>query len=159
MRQQTASTSSWPICQMWMNVPPQITIEELVEAQTYDNFSNEIRSALNRGDTVRFRDNPDTGILERISPEGHKAVIPEVLQLRLLHLAHYPQVSGHPGGRKMYQTMRKQFYWPGMALSCYQAVRACPACARERIKLQSNSTTMKLFPLSGPLEDVAMDLL
>eukprot|EP00171_Calliarthron_tuberculosum_P017731 IDg17731t1 len=21
----------------------------------------------------------------------------------------------------MYQTMRKQFYWPGLALSCYQA--------------------------------------
>eukprot|EP00171_Calliarthron_tuberculosum_P022605 IDg22605t1 len=59
----------------------------------------------------------------------------------------------------MYQTMRKQFYWPGLALSCYQAVRACPACARERIKLQSNSTTMKLFPPSGPLEDVTMDLL
>eukprot|EP00171_Calliarthron_tuberculosum_P003633 IDg3633t1 len=55
--------------------------------------------------------------------------------------------------------MRKQFYWPGLALSCYQAVGACLACARERIKLQSNSTTMKLFPPSGPLEDVAMDLL
>eukprot|EP00171_Calliarthron_tuberculosum_P011861 IDg11861t1 len=46
-----------------------------------------------------------------------------------------------------------------MALSCYQAGRACPACARERTKLQSNSTTMKLFPPNGPPEDVAMDLL
>eukprot|EP00171_Calliarthron_tuberculosum_P012528 IDg12528t1 len=59
----------------------------------------------------------------------------------------------------MYHTMRKQFYWPGLALSCYQAVRACPACARERIKLLNNSTTMKLLPPSVPLEDVAIDLL
>eukprot|EP00171_Calliarthron_tuberculosum_P004259 IDg4259t1 len=42
-------------------VPSQITIEELVEAQTYDNFFNKIISALNRGDAVKFRDNPDTG--------------------------------------------------------------------------------------------------
>eukprot|EP00171_Calliarthron_tuberculosum_P003323 IDg3323t1 len=59
----------------------------------------------------------------------------------------------------MYQTIRKQFYWPGLALSCNQAVKAFSACARQRIKLQSNSTTQKLFHLSGPLEDIAMDLL
>eukprot|EP00171_Calliarthron_tuberculosum_P021568 IDg21568t1 len=59
----------------------------------------------------------------------------------------------------MYQTFRKQFYWLGLALNCYQAVLACSTCARERIKLQSNSTTMKLFPPSRPLEDVSMDLL
>eukprot|EP00171_Calliarthron_tuberculosum_P000977 IDg977t1 len=36
-----------------------------------DNFSKEIRSALNRRDAVRFRYNSDTGVLERISPEVH----------------------------------------------------------------------------------------
>eukprot|EP00171_Calliarthron_tuberculosum_P022127 IDg22127t1 len=101
-----------------------------------DNFSKGNISALNRGDAVTFRDNHDTGVLERISPDGFSAVIPEVLQPRVLHLFRYPQINGHPGGRKMYQTIRKQFYWPGVGLSCYQAVRACSACARERIKLQ-----------------------
>eukprot|EP00171_Calliarthron_tuberculosum_P022655 IDg22655t1 len=59
----------------------------------------------------------------------------------------------------MYQTIRKQFYWPGLMLSSYHAVRACSACEREKIKLQSNSTIMKLFPPSRLLEGIAMDLL
>eukprot|EP00171_Calliarthron_tuberculosum_P019974 IDg19974t1 len=62
--------------------PSQITIEERVESQMDDNSSREIGSALNRGDTVRFRDNPDTGVLELISPDRFTAVIPEVLQPR-----------------------------------------------------------------------------
>eukprot|EP00171_Calliarthron_tuberculosum_P019902 IDg19902t1 len=83
--------------------------EEVTEEPTFEdeaansldiivaNFPD-IRSALNRGDTVRFRDNPDTGVLERISLDGHKADIPEELQPRLLHIAHYPQKAGKPGG-------------------------------------------------------------
>eukprot|EP00171_Calliarthron_tuberculosum_P022841 IDg22841t1 len=58
-------------------IPSQITIEKLVELQIDDNFSKEIISALNMRDSVRFRDNPDTGVLERISPDGFTAVISE----------------------------------------------------------------------------------
>eukprot|EP00171_Calliarthron_tuberculosum_P012423 IDg12423t1 len=60
----------------------------------------------------------------------------------------------------MYQTMRKNFYWSGMALSCYPGGESIiPHAARERIRLQSNSTALKLFPCSGPLKDIAMDVL
>eukprot|EP00171_Calliarthron_tuberculosum_P008955 IDg8955t1 len=49
-------------------VPSKISAEELIESQMYDNFSKEIKSAFDRAEAVRFRDNHDTGFLERISP-------------------------------------------------------------------------------------------
>eukprot|EP00171_Calliarthron_tuberculosum_P006049 IDg6049t1 len=59
----------------------------------------------------------------------------------------------------MYQTIRKHYYWPSLAASCYETVRSCTAYAKERIRLQANATPLKLFPPSGPLEDIAIDLL
>eukprot|EP00171_Calliarthron_tuberculosum_P010328 IDg10328t1 len=57
----------------------------------------------------------------------------------------------------MYQTIRKHFCWPGIALNCYQAAKVCPSCERKRIRLQSSSTALKLLTLSRPLEHVAID--
>eukprot|EP00171_Calliarthron_tuberculosum_P003582 IDg3582t1 len=59
--------------------PSQIISEELIESQMYDNFSNEIRSAINRREAVSFRDKFDTGVLDRISSDGCSSVIPDVL--------------------------------------------------------------------------------
>lgn len=143
-------------------LPAQITLQELIHEQAGDRFCQDIRTALEREGRMGFRESPHTGALERALPKGeggYAVVVPASLQPRLLRLAHYPQIAGHPGGRKMYQTLRKRYYWPGLALSCYHTVRACAACARERILLQANSTPLRLFPPSGPLEDVAMDIL
>lgn len=74
-------------------------------------------------------------------------------------MAHHLLISGHPSDRKMYKALRKGYYWPGIRMSCYIIVRACEACAKERISLQTKSSPMKLFPSNGPLEDLAMYLL
>ena len=142
-----------------LELPAPISIEEIVEAQARDEFCQSIRSALERGERVAFRDCPESGMLERVFPDHTALVVPVSLQPRLLMLAHQPQVAGHPGGRKMYQTLRRQYYWPGLALDCYQTVRSCAHCARERIRLQQNASQLQLFPAVAPLEDIAMDIL
>lgn len=43
-------------------------------------------------------------------------MVPYTLKGKVLHLAHYTQFSGHPGGAKSYLTLRKSFYWPILAM-------------------------------------------
>jgi hypothetical protein len=58
------------------------------------------------------------GVLCRISPldGASQMLIPETLRERLIALFHLPRVAGHTGVSKMYQKMRKLFYWPRMAV-------------------------------------------
>lgn len=61
--------------------------------------------------------------------------------------------------RRMYQTMRRIYYWPFMAVEVYAFVRSCTTCARERVKLRKHTNSLVLFPAHDSLEQVAIDLL
>ena len=82
-----------------------------------------------------------------------------MLKRRVLALNHYPVLAGHPGGRKLYNRIRHDFYWPALAADCYATVRNCPDCARNRIKLRKNVGELTLFPANAPLESVCIDIL
>ena len=74
-------------------------------------------------------------------------------------LNHRPKLAAHPGGRKLYYRIKRNFYWPALAVDCYATVRNCPECARNRIKLRKNVGELTLFPANAPLESVCIDLL
>ena len=135
-----------------------INLEELLRSQLSDNFCASIRSRLNEGEGLPFALDAD-GVLCRTVQRVPQIVVPHSLRSRVLHLSHYPKLSGHPGGRKMYKTLARHFYWPALAVDCYAVARNCSACARERVTLRSNSKKMKLFPAKAPLESVSIDLL
>ena len=59
----------------------------------------------------------------------------------------------------MYQTLRRTFYWPSMALDVYHTVRQCSSCSLERITLRKHATYFSLFPVQAPLEYDAIDIL
>ena len=59
----------------------------------------------------------------------------------------------------MYQSLRRTFYWPSMAMDTYNTVRNCVACAKERISLRKHASFLKLFPAAKPLEFVSIDIL
>ena len=118
-----------------------ITIEEWVREQATDDYCQTVRSRLDRGElssTLFLLDHQ--GILVRVSPldSSHQVIVPESLRPRLLSSSHYVAVAGHPGGRRMYETMRKKFYWPSMVWICiplYYSVRRAHA-----IEWQAGST-------------------
>ena len=99
------------------------------------------------------------GTLCRTAAEFVQVVIPQSLKDRVLGSSHYAKLAGHPGGRKLYKTLRRCFYWPTVALNCYAVAHICAACAREWVKLRKNTKEMKLFTLKAPLEFVAIDIL
>ncbi len=134
-----------------------ISHEELVIAQQQDSFCSDIRRKLNEGEVLPFGFNQD-GLLCR-TVEHEQVVIPHALKARVLHIHHYARLAGHPGGRKLYAAIRRNMYWPAMAVDCYATVRRCPTCAKNRIKLRKNTTTLQLFPANGPLEAIAIDIM
>ena len=138
-----------------------ITPEELLREQSRDPFCQGIRSRLEDGERIPF--STDTaeggGLLTRTSSERNQIVIPPPLRERILKISHYARTSAHPGGRRLYTSLRRDFYWPSMAMDCYAVARSCTSCARNRIKLRKNSKEMTLFPAHAPLEFVAIDIL
>ncbi|CDF38306.1 unnamed protein product [Chondrus crispus] len=101
------------------------------------------------------------GFLVRKSPlDGTlQRVVPNRLRPRVLYLAHHPRLAGHPGGTRMYYTLRREYYWPHLASDAFATVRNCTSWAATRGTLFKNQKDLRLFPAAGPMEFVAMDLL
>lgn len=138
--------------------PARISLEEVQRAQEADPFCINMRTRIQNGEEVPFQDDPTSGALMRNTYETPQLVIPKELQPRFLTLAHKCPTSGHLGGRKMYRTMRRQYYFPSMAIACYNTVRNCMECAKERVRIRKTVHYLKLFPATEPLMDIAMDL-
>lgn len=80
----------------------------------------------------------------RVSIDGATQVgVPQALQSHLLYYSHYLVTAGHPGKRKMYGSMRREFYWLHIGNGGHTTVSNCSACAKIRVefKLKTGSYT------------------
>jgi len=138
---------------------PPPTTEEMILAQSEDKYCQQLTATV--GTPGSIFDINRLGVLVRISKlDGAvQVVVPLSLQPKLLRLGHYSLLAGHPGSRRMYDTMRHEFYWPNMARDVYQVVLDCQSCAATQGTRHRHQKMMKLFQAKGPLEDIAMDLL
>jgi hypothetical protein len=139
-------------------LPQALQTEELIREQTRDKEGKAF-AALAGSDNIFDYD--DEGLLVRLAQlDGmRQIVVPASLRPRLLHLEHFPRVAGHPGSTRMFRSLRRRFFWPGMAADVAETVRQCESCAKNRIKERKRTSLLKLFPASAPLEYVSMDIL
>ena len=140
------------------NLLTPINREELLRHQLADDFCTHIRTRINRGDDIPF-ETDDSGVLIRTVHAHPQVVVPHDLKSRVLHMGHHSKLAGHPGGRKMYYTLSRDYYWPALAVDAYATVRNCVRCAQERVKLVRKTKRLKLFPAQAPLESVSIDIL
>lgn len=73
-------------------------------------------------------------------------------------LSHYPPVSGEPGQRCMYNTLRLEFYWPCMAANIKRTVSKCQSCACNN-PIYLHKRKLHCFPVARPFYFIAMDIL
>jgi len=85
-------------------------------------------------------------------------IIPEALKQRLSRYQHQSVLAGHPGSRRMYDTLRRCVYWTTVVVDVYKHVEQCPACAKNRLSDRSRTSTIKLFLALEPFSGLAMDL-
>ena len=76
---------------------------------------------------------------------GSKFCVPLPLRAEALALAHYPTPHAHSGSTLMYQTLRREFYWPHTVLDTPECVLYCTSCEKERINLRIHSQFMRSF--------------
>ena len=67
-----------------------------------------------------------------------RVVVPQLTDLReeILREFHYSRFSMHPGGTKMYQDLRRQYYLSGMKRHVGDFVRRCLTCQQVKANYQ-----------------------
>ena len=142
-------------------LPAPLTLSEIAEAQQTDEFCQSVvATQLSQRGTLFFES--DEGILCRRDPrvpDAVQIVLPKCLRPRVLRLAHYHQLAGHPGQTRLCNRLKRTYYWPQMAADATTTVRECESCSKNRIRLLKQAGAMKLFQASRPLEDLAIDIL
>ena len=65
-----------------------------------------------------------------------KVCVPDDVEVKRLILeeGHKSRLSLHPGMPKMYQDLRKAFWWQGMKKDMAQFVSACLTCQKANVK-------------------------
>lgn len=76
--------------------------------------------------------------------------IPDVKELKdeILGDAHNSEYSNHPRSTKMYQDLKKNFWWPDMKRDIAQWVNKCYTC--QRVKAEHQRPSGLIQPLDIP---------
>jgi hypothetical protein len=86
-----------------------VTLHELIDAQAQNPFCLSKLSELDGATMKRHFAVNDKGLLVRLSPidDAEHVVVFRCLAYRVMCLAHLPRLAAHPGGTRVYSTLRK----------------------------------------------------
>ncbi|GKB41319.1 putative reverse transcriptase domain-containing protein [Tanacetum coccineum] len=76
-----------------------------------------------------------------------------VLMTVIMHESHKSKYSIHPGSDKMYQDMRKLYWWPNMKADIATYVRKCLTCAKVKAEHQRQSDRLTKSALFLPMRE------
>ncbi|KAM2483574.1 hypothetical protein ACFX1W_041193 [Malus domestica] len=121
-----------------------------------DEESQEIIQARNRGKKKDFRIRETDGMLMQES----RMYVPNNMELKkeILDETHISAYAIHPGGTKMYHTIRPFYYWPGMKREIAEYVSRCVIC--QQVKAERKKPFGLMQPLPVPQwkwENISMD--
>jgi hypothetical protein len=130
---------------------------EIKEAQKNDEKISEIRRLILDGRGIDFREDTEGVIWFK-----DRLCVPIVQSIRELILkeAHETAYSIHPGSEKMYQDLKKKFWWYGMKREIAEHVAMCDSC--RRIKAEHQRLAELLQPLQIPQwkwDEIGMDFI
>ena len=97
---------------------------------------------------------------EEILKFGNRICVPndERIKRIILEEAHKSKLSIHPGTTKMYQDLKRMFWWPKMKKEIAQYVESCLICQKAKVEHQRPAGMLQ--PLDIPewkWDSIAMD--
>ncbi|KAL0537619.1 hypothetical protein IC582_026602 [Cucumis melo] len=131
--------------------------QRIIDAQSNDPYLVEKRGLAEAGKTAEFSLSSDGGLLfeRRLCVPSDSAVKTE-----LLSEAHSSPFSMHPGSTKMYQDLKRVYWWRNMKREVAEFVSKCLVC--QQVKAPRQKPAGLLQPLSIPewkWENVSMDFI
>jgi hypothetical protein len=127
-----------------LSIQPMLT-DWIKVAQEADPELKELKEKISQGEASSFSFAAD-GILRNHS----RVVLPKDDKLRkeILDEAHKTQYTVHPGSTKMYQDLKKIYWWSGMKRDIAEYVARCSTC--QQVKAEHQRPAGPLQPLSIP---------
>ena len=92
----------------------------------------------------------------------NRLAVPQVDEIKkmILHEAHKSRFAIHPGSTKMYQDLKRQYWWRGMKKDVRQYVSECATCLRVKAEHQKPAGELQPLPVPGwKWEHITMDFL
>ena len=132
-------------------------IDEIKKAQHEDKGMMKLRARINE-DKLKCFQLDDQGILWF----GKRLVVSKNFELRkkILDEAHESQFSIHPGSNKMYQDLKKKFWWTRMKREIASYVAECDVCQRVKAEHLKPAGTLQPLPIpSWKWENISMDFI
>ncbi len=130
-------------------------LQQIYEAQKNDEKLQAKRVQCESGNDSEFRIGTDDCLLFR-----DRVCVPKNSELiqKILHEAHSGIMSVHPGGNKMYNDLKKMYWWPGMKRDISEFVSRCLIC--QQVKAEHQVPSGLLQPITIPewkWERITMD--
>jgi hypothetical protein len=139
----TKPTTRW-MSLATLSIQPMLT-DWIKVAQEADPELKALKEKISQGEAPSFSFAAD-GILRNHS----RVVLPKDDKLRkeILDEAHKTQYTVHPGSTKMYQDLKKIYWWSGMKRDIAEYVARCSTC--QQVKAEHQRPAGPLQPLSIP---------
>jgi len=133
-----------------------LSLDRIRYAQENDLGLQDLMDGTRRGEATGFFLTGE-GMLKT---SGGRIVIPNDAELRrdILDEAHQTRYTVHPGNNKMYQDLKKKFWWCGMKRDIAEYVAQCHSC--QLVKAEHQRPAGLLKPLEVPVwkwDQIAMD--
>ena len=85
--------------------------------------------------------------------------VPHDRREALIHEAHDGRFSGHFAEKKIFELLRRQYWWPGMRAAVRRYCRSCLVCASRKGQSRSFKAPLQPLPVGGPFDRVGVDVL
>lgn len=112
-------------------IPP--TTGEFLAAQSSDRLCEQLAKTVGTPGLQYSNDRRGYLVLASSLDGTIQKVTPWSRVSRILYLSHFSAVAAHSGARRMYETLRRDYYWPHMAKEVYLLIKECPSCAKTRV--------------------------
>lgn len=93
-----------------------------------------------------------------VIPGSWRVVVPKELRKPLLEEAHSGRFAGHFFEKRIYETLRKQVWWPGMRADTRRHCRSCLVCASRKGTGRVSHPPLQSIPVGGPFHRVGVDV-
>ena len=132
---------------------------QLEQLQRNDDYCREIARKMKHDAELTKIFVKEEGVLYRLWIEEGKMnkciLVPKVLQDSMLILAH--DYSGHNGGRRTYNCLKQQYYWPGIRKQVFRHCKNCKECILQN-QGQAEHGFSNFNTPNLPMQFICMDL-